>query len=238
MPSKIRKVIGVHSCKETLKVRPKKVRAVYIQKNWKKNPELTFIVEQTRRFRIDLVEQTKEQLASWGKGSQGVALVVEESPIFKSTSKSKSVLIFIDGLEDPRNLGSILRTSWLMGVDGIFLPAKNSIHQITAVVSKSACGGAEHVPVQFLSRPNLWMRQQKEKGYWLYGLDPNSSSTSLWKEKFNDRIILIVGSEGRGLKQTTKKLCDRLIHIPQKSSSGNYNLSISIALALARTVYI
>ncbi len=236
MPSKIRKVIGIHACKETLKVRPKKVRTIYIQNNWEKNPELKFIVEQARRFRIDFIEQTKEQMASWGKGNQGTALVVEESPVFKSSSKNKSVLVFIDGLEDPRNLGSIVRTSWLMGVDGIFLPTRNSIHQITPSVSKSASGGAEHVPIQFLSRPNSWMNKQKEKGYWLYGLDPKGS-TSLWEEKFNDKIILIAGSEGRGLKQTTKKLCDQLIHIPQKSSSGNYNLSVSIALALAHTIY-
>ena len=236
MPSKIRKVIGLHACKETLKVRPKKIRTIYIQNNWSKNFELKFIVEQARRFRIDLVEQTKEQMASWGKGNQGASLIVEESPVFKSSSKTKSILVFIDGLEDPRNLGSILRTSWLMGVDGIFLPTKNSIRQITAVVSKSASGGAEHVPIQFLSRPKDWMKQQKEKGYWLYGLDPKGA-VSLWKEKFNDKIILIAGSESRGLKQTTKKLCDRLIYIPQKSSSGNYNLAVSIALALAHTAY-
>ena len=235
MPSKIRKVMGIHSCKETLKVRPKKIRTIYIQNNWKKNNELKFVVEQARRFRIDFVEQTKEQMASWGRGHQGVALVVEESPIFKSSSKNKSILIFIDGLEDPRNLGSIVRTSWLMGVDGIFLPTRNSIRQMTATVSKSASGGTEHVPIQFLSHPNSWMKKQKEKGYWLYGLD-SKGSTSLWEETFNDKIILIAGSEGRGLKQTTKKLCDQLIYIPQQSSSGNYNLAVSIALALIRTV--
>ncbi|MDE0152160.1 MAG: RNA methyltransferase [Bdellovibrionales bacterium] len=236
MRSKIRKVIGIHSCKETLKVRPKKIRTIYIQRHWQKNPELKFIVEQARRFRIDFIEQTKEQMASWGKGHQGTALTVEESPIFKSSSKEKSILIFIDGLEDPRNLGSIVRTSWLMGADGIFLPIRNSIQQITPAVSKSASGGTEHIPIQFLSQPVLWMKKQKEKGYWLYGLDPKGSH-SIWKESFNDKIILIAGSEGRGLKQTTKKLCDQLIYIPQKSSSGNYNLSVSLALALARTAY-
>ena len=124
MSSKIRKVMGLHACKEVLKVRPKKIRAIYVQNNWKKNSELKFIVEQARRFRIDLVEQTKAQMASWGKGNQGASLIVEESPMFKPSSKNKSVLVFIDGLEDPRNLGSILRTSWLMGVDGIFFALK------------------------------------------------------------------------------------------------------------------
>jgi len=175
-------------------------------------------------------------MASWGKGHQGTALIVEESPVFKTSTKDKSILVFIDGLEDPRNLGSIVRTSWLMGVDGIFLPTRNSIQQITPAVSKSASGGAEHVPIQFLSHPNSWMKRQKTKGYWLYGLDQKGAS-SLWEEPLYEKIIFIAGSEGKGLKQTTKKLCDQLIYIPQKSSSGNYNLSVSIALAVSRAAY-
>ena len=235
MSSKVRKVMGLHSCKETLKVRPKKIRTIYIQNNWKKNAELKFIVEQARRFRIDFIEQTKEQMASWGKGHQGTALIVEEGPVFKNTKKEKSILIFIDGLEDPRNLGSIIRTAWLMGADGIFLPSRNSIHQITASVSKSASGGAEHIPVQFLSRPYSWIKKQKDKGYQLYGLDPKGT-LSLWEETFEGKVILTAGAEGRGLRQATKKLCGQLVYIPQKSSSGNYNLSVSIALALTRFV--
>jgi len=236
MPSKVRKVIGIHSCKETLKVRPKKIRTIYIQRNWKKNSELKFIVAQARRFRIDFIEQTKEQMASWGKGHQGVALIAEESPVFQPSVKDKSLLVFIDGLEDPRNRGSIVRTAWLLGVDGIFLSARNSIRQITPAVSKSASGGTEHVPIQFLSHPSSWMKRQKDKGYWLYGLDLKGSF-SLLEESFNDKIILIAGSEGKGLRQPTKKLCDRLIYIPQKSSSGNYNVSVSIAVALLCIAY-
>ena len=233
--SSIRKVMGIHSCMETLKVRPKKVRSLYIQENWRQKKDLQWIVEQSRRFRIDLIEQTREQLFSWGANHQGVALIVEENPTVQEVSNlSSATFVFIDGLEDPRNLGSIIRTSWLMGVNGIFLPyTRNSMRDVSATVCKSASGGAEHVPLEFLEHPYKWMQNMKKDGFWIYGLDAKGSH-SLWKEQFNQQVILVAGAESRGLKEKTKKLCDKVLHIPQQSKTGSYNLSISLALGLSQ----
>ena len=231
---RVRKVIGLHACLEVLKIRPRKVRAVYIQTNWKQRLDLKNIVEQARRFRIDFFEQTKSQLSSWGAGHQGAALIVEESPrLQEKPPQGKSIFIFIDGLEDPRNLGAVLRSAWLMGAGAVFLPVKDSIRRMTAVVSKSASGGAEHIPVEFLNRPCQWIRKIKKQGYFVYGLD-KKGPRSLWKEKMEGKIVLAVGSEGRGLKNKTKQLCDVLLSIPQVDSSGSYNLSVAVALALSQ----
>ena len=232
----IRKVMGIHSCMETLKVRPKKVRSLYIQKNWRQKKDLQWIVEQSRRFRIDLIEQTREQLFSWGANHQGVALIVEENPKFQISDLSSATFVFIDGLEDPRNLGSIIRTSWLMGVNGIFLPhIRNSMRDVSATVCKSASGGAEHVPVEFLEHPYKWMKTMKKDGFWIYGLDAKGSH-SLWEEKFNEKVILVAGAESRGLKEKTKKICDKTLYIPQQSKTGSYNLSISLALGISQVL--
>ena len=230
----LRKVMGIHSCMETLKVRPKKIRSIYIQSNWSRSKDLKWIVEQSRRFRIDLIEQTRDQLFSWGENHQGVALVVEESPKVEVSKLHSAVFIFIDGLEDPRNLGAIIRTSWLMGVHGIFLPdIRNSMHHLSATVCKSASGGAEHVPVEFLQHPYKWMYNMKKEGCWIYGLDAQGTD-SIWKEAFHKKTILVAGSESRGLKKKTKNLCDKTLYIPQKSQTGSYNLSISLALGLTQ----
>ncbi len=233
--NKSRPVMGIHSCMEVLKVRPKKIRSIYLQKDWRKNSQLKWVVEQARRYRIDFFEQTKQQLASWGQGHQGVALIVEESPQWSISKSEKSVLIYIDGLEDPRNLGAILRTSWLMGVEGVFLPRRDSIQSLTSVVSKTASGGAEYVPVEFLLRPYHWIEKMKNEGYWIYGLDKKGTN-SLWEEKFHKKVVLVAGSEAKGLRSRTQSLCDRLIYIPQKSLVGNYNLSVSIALGLGQVM--
>ena len=230
-----RTVIGIHACLEVLNVRPKKIRSIYLKKDWKKYPQLKWIVEQARRYRIDFFEQTGQQLSSWGEGHQGIALVVEEGPRFQFVDKEKSVLVYIDGLEDPRNLGAVIRTSWLMGVDGIFLPAQKSLNTLTAHVSKIASGGAEHIPVETLLRPYKWIQEMKDKGYWVYGLY-QKGEVSIWEEEFNEKVILAVGSEGKGLKQKTKNVCDRLIYIPQKHSHASYNLSVAVALGLGQIV--
>ena len=228
-----RSVIGIHSCLEVFKVRPKKIRTLYLRKDWKNHSHLKKFVELSRRYRIDLIEQTNQQLSSWGQGHQGVALVVEERPQFQFVDKDRSILIFMDGLEDPRNLGALIRTSWLMGVDGIFLPPRRSLVHLTASVSKVASGGTEYVPVETLLHPYKWMKEMKDKGYWIYGLS-SDGETSLWKEKFNEKVILVVGSEGKGLKQKTKSYCDRLLSIPQKHSQASYNLSVAVALGLGQ----
>ena len=231
-----RKVMGIHACMETLKVRPKKIRSIYVQKDWKQQKQLRWIVEQAQKYRIDLIEHTKQQMAGWGHGHQGTALVVEESPQISLSKSKKSVLVYIDGLEDPRNLGAVLRTVWLMGGQGVFLPERNSIHCLTSAVAKTASGGAEHIPVEFLSRPGPWIQKIKEKGYWVYGLD-KKSSCSLFEEDFGDKVVLAVGSEGKGLKPKTKLLCDRMVSIPQMSLEGNYNLSVAVALGLSSVVF-
>ena len=229
---KIRKVIGIHSCLETLKVRPKKIRSIYVQTNWKKSKDLSFIAEKARQHKIDFFELSKAQLASWGMGHQGAALIVEESPRADLSKGAKEgVFIFIDGSQDPRNLGAVLRTAWLMGVLGVFLPEEKSIQKLTALVCKTASGGAEYVPVEFLKNPALWLSQMKKKGFHLCGLDP-SAKLSLFDFKFKEKTILIFGSEDRGLRSKTKSLCDHLIRIPQTCPSGSYNLAAASALTM------
>ena len=231
----IRKVIGIHSCLETLKVRPKKIRSIYIQNTWKKNDALKKVIEQARRYKIDFFEQTASQLASWGSGHQGVALIVEDSPSFSfKKNTNPTVFLFLDGIEDPRNLGAIIRTAWLMDVKAIFLPRrKGSITQLTSTVSKVASGGAEHIPVEFLSHPKSWFKKLKKDGFWIYGLD-RQSSKSLWEEVFHFKTVLVVGSEGKGIQPSILSLCDQQLLIPQKDTMASYNLSVSVALGMAQ----
>ena len=232
----MRRVIGLHSCLEVLKVRPRKIRTLYIQKNWKSNSELKKIHSEAKRFSVNCVEQTREQMASWGEGHQGAALIVEESPRFQfSDDKNNSVLIFIDGLQDPRNLGAILRTAWLMGACALCLPlVRNSIRSLTASVCKAAAGGAEHIPVEFLPKPYHWLKQAKKEGYFIYGLDQKKTHRSLWSESFHKKTVLVVGSESKGLRPKTAQMCDLLLKIPQSIDTGSYNLSVAAALGLSQ----
>ena len=104
-----------------------------MQKNWKQQKQLKWIVEQAQRYRIDLIEHTKQQMAGWGHGHQGVALVVEENPQVSFSKSKKSVLVYIDGLEDPRNLGAVLRTGLAYGGAGSFFTGEKQYSRLKRV---------------------------------------------------------------------------------------------------------
>lgn len=224
-----RQVIGIHSCLETLKVRPRKVRAIYIQKNWSQNKELKKVIEYARQYKIEVIEKNKSQLHSFGVGHQGVALTVEENP--HCDLNSASTLIYIDRIEDPRNLGSIIRTSWLMGVNGIFLPKQDSIKNLTSTVNKVASGGVEHVPVEFIDQPKKWFEKMKKHGFWFYSLDSRSKKT-ISDISFSDKKIFVLGCEGRGIRPSIKNQCDEHVSIPQVEKTAHYNLSVALSITL------
>ncbi len=163
-------------------------------------------------------------------GHQGVSVSMNESPQWQESAaeKEESLVVFLDGIEDPHNLGSILRTSWLLNVDGIFIP-KNRRVDLTPVVCKVASGGVEHVPVESCHFPSQ-LEWFKEQGYWVYGLK-EGGDVLLPKQNANSKAVLVVGSEGTGLRSSTEKFCDQFITIPQVESGSSYNASVAFAMS-------
>ncbi len=146
-------VIGIHAAEEVLRVRPHAVKRALLREDWRSSEQLKKIGELAGYNDVQLVEKTQGQIeglltaAQAGGGHQGVLLVVSERPKIawsQLKTKTTSVLLALDGLEDPQNLGSILRTSWLMNVDGIIVPQDRAAH-LTPTVSKIPSGGARHV---------------------------------------------------------------------------------------------
>lgn len=162
-------------------------------------------------------------------GHQGIAVALTERPRFQENSidQERSLVVFLDGITDPHNLGAILRTAWLLEVDGLFIHKDRRV-DLTPVVCKVASGGAEHVPVEsthFASQLS-WF---KEKGYWIYGLS-EAGKMSLPQAKFPEKTVLIIGAEGKGLRSSTEKICDELVQIPQVSGGSSYNASVAFGM--------
>ncbi|HEX4922575.1 MAG TPA: RNA methyltransferase [Bdellovibrionales bacterium] len=148
-------------------------------------------------------------------------------------SDEKQMLMALDGIEDPQNLGAILRTAWLLGVSGVFLP-KGRASPLTAAACKAASGGAEHVPVEIHSNVAVPLKILKDKGFWVFGLSQHGTQ-SLWKTKIPDKLVWIVGGEASGLRSPSSKLCDELISLPQADADASFNASVAAALAIAET---
>jgi 23S rRNA (guanosine2251-2'-O)-methyltransferase len=176
------------------------------------------------------------QIDAIGSGNQGVALASLESPQvdWPGLSDAESALVLIlDGIEDPHNLGSILRTAWLAGARAIFIPADRAVG-LTPAVCKVASGGAEHVAI--LAEPNLAsiMERLKECGFWIYGL-AEAGTRKPWEFQLGKKTAWVIGSESSGLRKTTSNACDELVRLPQVESGSSYNAAIACAMALAET---
>ena len=235
-PKSWRHVAGTHAIKELLLKRPKSVQAVLVQNTWKSSADLREIVDSLNTLKIKFEEKSEAQLFQLCHSHQGAVAFSNETPEFKYQDlgwQNHGLIVALDGVEDPHNLGAVLRTSWLMGVHGVITPDDRAVG-LTATVSKVACGGVEHVPIYRNNQFQQPFETLKQAGFWVYGLSHRAKKT-IYDIKFPEKVIWVLGSEDKGLRSTTEKVCDELVSIPQLSADASYNVSVSAALAIAET---
>lgn len=231
-----RVVVGVHAIFETLKTNASKIQSVWLQKGFESSEDLRKLEEECRELRVPMEIRSKEQLTKDFPSHQGAVLIVDGRPRLdwiELAEKKESMVLFLDGIEDPHNLGAILRTAWLMGVDALFIPQDRSVH-LTATVHKVACGGVEHVPVEIIPSFQSTIEKLKEQGYWVFGLSHKASKV-IYNFKLPEKVVWMIGAEDKGLRTTTEKLCDEMAKLPQISAEASYNASVATALALGET---
>lgn len=226
--AKTRWVIGTHACLEALKVNPQWIDELYVQED--KEREHQQIIGLSKKSRILVKTKGRKFFNALSDGSQGVAVSLTDRPRWDDSiaQKEQSLVVFLDGITDPHNLGAILRTSWLLEVDGLFIP-KNRAVDLTPVVSKVASGGAEHIPVESCHFQTQ-LKWFKDQGYWVYGLS-EKGNVLLPQQSPSVKTVLIVGAEGKGLRSSTENFCDQLVKIPQVASGSSYNASVAFAIS-------
>lgn len=233
---RFRWVVGIHSCEEVLKVRPQAIQEAVLRDDWSSSHILRELAEVLERKGVAIKSVPQGQLDKIGSGHQGLALAVGEDPVFnleQMAGQESAIVIALDEIEDPHNLGSILRTSWLTGVSAILIPDDRAVG-LTPAVSKIASGGAEHVPVERCGNLAAEIQRLKDLGFWVFGLSEKGTALP-WAFDLPKKIVWVVGSEGSGLRVTTERSCDELVRIPQVKTGSSYNASIAIAMALTET---
>ncbi len=231
-----RVVVGTHAVLEAVKSNSARIKSVWLQKGFESSEDLRELEQKCRQSKVSMEVRSKEQLTKEFPNHQGAVVVVDGRPRLDwnvLAEKKESMVLFLDGIEDPHNLGAILRTAWLMGVDALFIPQDRSVH-LTATVHKVACGGVEHVPVEIVPGFQSSIDKLKEQGYWVFGLSHKASKV-LYNFKLPEKIIWMIGAEDKGLRTTTEKLCDEMAKLPQISAEASYNASVATALALGET---
>lgn len=140
------------------------------------------------------------------------------------------VIIIADGINDPHNLGAMIRTAEALGMQGLIIPQRRAVG-ITSTVVKVAAGALAYFPVARVVNLNSTIALMKEKGFWIYGTVMDSNQ-SLHEYKFNGAIALVIGSEEKGLSQSTIKACDFLMSIPMAGNTPSLNASVATAICL------
>lgn len=237
IPREWRVVIGTHAINEVLRVRPRQVKGMWLRQGWGSSGDLREMhdLAQVNKLKVDI--KPDGVIEKFGASQQGAAVFVDGAPEFRMQELAKfekSMVLMLDGIEDPHNLGAIMRTSWLVGAHGVLIPEDRAVG-LTPTVHKVACGGVEHVPVEETTNFAKYAEELKKQGYWIYGLSPRGKQ-SIFELELPDKVVWAVGAEDKGLRVTTERLCDELAYIPQASSSASYNASVATAMALAETL--
>lgn len=148
-------------------------------------------------------------------------------------AKSKNedpFLVILDGLEDPHNLGSILRTADACGVHGIIIPKRRSVG-LTQTVAKLSTGAIEYVPVARVTNLARIIDELKEKGLWIFGTDMKDSQ-DYRKMDATLPLALVIGSEGKGISRLVREKCDFIVHLPMKGHVTSLNASVAAAILM------
>lgn len=237
IPKDWRPVIGTHAIKEALNVHAKMGKLLWIRQGWESSNELREIQEMALAAKVKIEVKPEGVIDRFGSSHQGAALFMSGAPTLSMKGLEdldKSIMLILDGIEDPHNLGAILRTSWLIGVQGVLVPEDRAVG-LTPTVHKVACGGAEHVPVEATTNFAKYAEEFKKMGYWIYGLSPRGTK-SIFDLQLPEKVIWAIGSEDKGMRVTTERLCDELVYIPQSSAAASYNASVATAMALTETL--
>ena len=186
---------------------------------------------------IDEVDSRRLSNLTQGGNHQGIAAQVApyvywdlEKLIDRAQQTRDPVIIIADGIEDPHNLGAIIRTAEALGVEGIVIPQRRAVG-VTSTVMKVSAGALENMAIARVVNLNQAITKLKEAGFWIYGTTADTDNL-LHQTNFSGSVGLVVGSEGKGLSQLTEKNCDQLVAIPLVGQTPSLNASVAAAIAL------
>jgi 23S rRNA (guanosine2251-2'-O)-methyltransferase len=145
--------------------------------------------------------------------------------------KKDPLLLVLDGLQDPHNLGACLRTADCAGVDLVIITKKHSV-PVNETVKRIACGGAENVPILLANNLRNILDRLKKLGFWLAGTSDHKSSQSIWHANLRGPLAIVMGAEGEGIRHLTGVTCDFLLKIPMFGSVPCLNVSVATGVCL------
>jgi 23S rRNA (guanosine2251-2'-O)-methyltransferase len=236
-------VFGIHTVQVILKTAPERIERLLVAKQ--KNPRLQKMVDLASQRQIAVEKVSSEELDKHAAGNnhQGVCALCksgetcDEKWLYRRVealmdvgSDHPPLLLILDGVTDPHNLGACLRSADAVGVDAVIIPKDNSVG-LTPVVQKVASGAAEAVPLVVVTNLARCMAELQERGVWITGTT-DQTDTSVFDFVFDGAVALAMGAEGGGLRRLTKEHCDQLVSIPMQGVVSSLNVSVATGVCL------
>ena len=230
---------GKNPILEALRASRRKAQKFYHLKSGKKDPAIEEVLEICRLRQINSIEVGRDWFEAKLSGvlAQGWALECSEFPYLelealfpKLSEKKQSIVLALDQIQDPQNLGAILRNAEAVAVDAVILCTDRAI-EVTPAVVKASAGASEHLAITKVINLARAMEQLKEKNFWAVGTSLEAKENGLvfdWPEK----LLLVLGSEGKGMRRLIHEKCDFLIKLPVLGRISSLNVASTAAVCL------
>ncbi len=229
-------IYGIHAVESALRQHPEQVLQLWVQAG-RKDRRMQKILDLAARSGVSVEQVAREVLQRKSADSkhQGVVASIRagERPqqgLKKILEKEDLLLLVLDGVQDPHNLGACLRSADASGVDAVIV-SKNRSPGLTPVVRNVASGAAETTPFIQVSNLARTLQQLRDDGIWIVGA-AGEASISLYDSSASNRMALVMGSEGQGLRRLTREHCDELVHIPMQGQVESLNVSVATGICL------
>ena len=216
-------------------IRAKKALKVFVVTNFNDQKVLNLIKDN----KVNMVSISPNEMDKMCNGvHQGIAAELKpyqtvslEEIIIKAKKKEKKIIVMLDGIEDPHNLGAIMRSADVFEASGIILPKHNSV-TLNATVAKTSAGAINYVPVAVVNNLNQAIKELKEEGFWIVSTD-GSATISYSSLKYDFPVVVVIGSEGKGVSSLVLKNSDYIVKIPQFGHVNSLNASVAAGILLA-----
>ena len=226
------KIFGIHAVQAVLARSPERVVNLYVQ-NGRADKRLKDVLSLASSSSTSVTQRSREELDKMVEGRhQGV--IEQDLPDLVAAAGSAALILVLDGVTDPHNLGACLRSADAAGVTAVIAPKDNSVG-LGATVFKVACGAADVVP--FIQVTNLVrsLQQMQQAGIWVVGM-AGEADASLYERDLSGPIALVMGAEGAGMRRLTRENCDYLAKLPMAGSVSSLNVSVATGVCLFEVV--
>jgi len=230
-------IFGINAVTEALKARGRSFDYIAVSPE-RHDLRVHKIVTSCRELGVPVRQLPREQLNRLAPGSahQGVIAVAsakqyaDVDEVLASQRGEWPFVLLLDGVEDPHNLGAIIRTADGAGADGVIIPERRAVG-VTGTVTKASAGASEHLPIARVTNVGRTLEELKEKNIWTVGLDERGSQ-AYDQVDYRMSCALVLGAEGKGLHEQVRKKCDFLVSIPMLGQVPSLNVSVAAAVVM------